>query len=438
MLEKFLRTQMTRREFLKWLFTGGVVTLLASLRGSNYENENIWPTDPESILKRTKELELTPGSQLETTLCLRKIAYEESELLKMQGLWTGDQDQSDWLGQLNRIEEDIAMLAEVGFKSVRLVIFPFELTEDGETYNWKPLDTALGLTEKHGIKASVCVGPFKFPYDPGVRLPIKLRDALEKEFADRGQTHIHISLDKDPNMPESSVILRDYGLKFLQKIGEKYKDDQRIENFFVDNEPPDKNKIEGLEGKELRIGADFLFKVVEKIASLTNKKIAFNTNIHPSNLRRMRKVFGSLLEMLGERAFLGIDAYPTREGFWQRVFYGESMRRLKQAFPQAEIGFTEFQGELYDDDISGKPWAEIVRDHLDDRIKPYFQTLMPPTLESYLEASELKRIGIWGAPLWIITQRMGYKFPLELMKALSDAGAKANESKKHYKKIHNK
>lgn len=109
--------KLTREQFL--LVTGGsaLTFALAALgfrERTTIKRQEPWPTDPENILKRIKELNFPVGSELRTTIFPRKIMWEAVQVLKANGEWTYDIDESDWLRRLDIFEEHIARLAANG------------------------------------------------------------------------------------------------------------------------------------------------------------------------------------------------------------------------------------------------------------------------------------------------------------------------------------
>jgi hypothetical protein len=105
------------------------------------------------------------------------------------------------------------------------------------------------------------------------------------------------------------------------------------------------------------------------------------------------------------------------------MIYKRSVERVKREFWKQEIELTEYQAELYDDDISGKSWVEIMEKYK-KRVVGFYQGVFPKKLETYVVMGQMERVGIWGIPLLLTAKRMGYDFPLEMMKTISGTMAK--------------
>ena len=387
----------------------------------NFGKKKIQITKKGVILERIKKLAFEPGSELGGTFFPRKETWEAVQVLKKMGKWRGGSE-NDWMKQQKIMEENLSTLAEAGFKSLRLVLMPDELIEEEGVYNWKPVEKILDLMVKYRIRADWCTGPIDYPYNPGIRLSKEVKNILKKEVQETGRNQIRISMGVDRWMPKSSETIREFGLNFFEEFLKKYGKDKRIGKFYLGNEWPD---LHGIEGTKVmaNISKDFMEELVKKGLKLTDKKIALNTNIHPSNLRRLRKTFNPLFEILGDQGVLGIDTYPTREGKIREMIYKRSVERVKREFWKQEIELTEYQAELYDDDISGKSWVEIMEKYK-KRVVGFYQEVFPKKLETYVVMGQMERVGIWGIPLLLTAKRMGYDFPLEMMKTISGTMAK--------------
>ncbi|HSW97240.1 MAG TPA: hypothetical protein VLF89_05430 [Candidatus Saccharimonadales bacterium] len=408
----------SRRQFIQLAGTVFIAGTLSACESS----ASPLPSEQE-ILSQIKELHFTPGSQLRTTFCPRKEMWESAQYLKMQGNWSGG-DSSNWMQHTEIIEKNITALANAGFKGGRLAIFPFELTNDGNNFDFSPIETALDLMNKHDMTADFCVGPFDYPYGPGIRVPKSFQERLQTEVVDQGENTIIVSLSSDPKARVLSADLRDYELHFLDTVLKKYGDDPRIAKFYLGNEWPDKHGIEGVSAT-MSVSNTFMEEAVARMLAGTDKEIALNTNIYAGDVTKLQTTFGKIFTMLGKKGILGIDAYPTREAQIPRMAtqmknYGHNIQAIRNAFPGTDIVFTEFQGELYaQPPLAGKSWADIEKNYPTE-VKTFFQRDFPPTLKTYVVASGIKEVGIWGAPLWYVTGQMGYTLPLDMMHTIAD------------------
>jgi hypothetical protein len=385
-----------RRKFL--IATAGSVSAIILAYYMVREKRSDIPTE-EAILSRIRELDFPPGGEVGTTFFPRKIMWELTR-------------ESEWSNNPEVIDDAVKLLAENGIKRMRLVVVPFELTHDGEKYSWSAIDNMLEMFSQHGVACDLCAGPMDYPYGPaGVRLPKKYEEMIDKD--------IHISMDYHP--------IRDWALDFTDKIFERYGNNGLIDRFYIGNEWPDRHAIEGT-NYAMTIGKDFMLEVISRASKRTNKKLVLNSNIHPSMTRRLDTEFGLILKLLGSQGVLGLDTYPTQEEKDLRLSlanqdYGLLVQRVQDLFPDTEIEFTEMQAEPWPDDVEGKPWDEILTKHFDRVVDSYYRNNFPSSIETHLIPSGLKKHVFWGAPLWLVANKMGYKFPLQMISEISKAMA---------------
>jgi len=419
--------KLTREQFL--LVTGGsaLTFALAALgfrERTTIKRQEPWPTDPENILKRIKELNFPVGSELRTTIFPRKIMWEAVQVLKAKDEWSYDIDESDWLRRLDIFEEHIARLAANGIKGGRLEVVPFELTQDGINFNYAPLEKAIEIMAQHGMKVDLCLGPIDYPYYPGFRLPINLENQLEETFSTGGINQIFISEQPDPLYPEVSQNISDFATRFLQETLSRYGHDPRIDKLYLGNEWPDEHGIEGVEGT-MNVSQELMLQFAQMIMDGSDKKVAINTNIHPTQPDEFTLKLGPLLNLLGDRGVLGLDVYPTREAKVHTEKeaipdYAALINELRRRFPDTELVFTEFQAEPWPPEgIAGQSWIDIFRQHPEIFIN-FFQRSFPPSLESHIIASGITEVGLWGAPAWLTGEKSEYDFPLEMMQTIAE------------------
>ena len=149
---------------------GGIMPVNLIRNWANWTGEPIptlphWPVDREKILHRIERLTFSSDAELRTNFFPRKSMWEAVQLLKMKQLWLGG-DESDWLSHSDIIGQHLDLLAQAGIRGARLVIAPFEVTKDGQNFDWSPIDTALQMFEERDLIASLSVGPIKFPFVP--------------------------------------------------------------------------------------------------------------------------------------------------------------------------------------------------------------------------------------------------------------------------------
>src|SRR2546423_10185951 len=101
--------------------------------------------------------------KLLTTFCPSKIVWELTAIAS-----EGKFPSNNWQKQLALIEESLILLKQSGIAGIRLVLFPSELTNDGNAFRFEPLTTMLSVTDKLKMEVILCVGPFQYPYYPGI------------------------------------------------------------------------------------------------------------------------------------------------------------------------------------------------------------------------------------------------------------------------------
>lgn len=416
----------TRRE---WLAVSGVglAAALTGLRLYDHSSETKiepWPTDPEIILKRIKELNFQVGSELRTTVFPRKIMWEAVQVLKARDEWAYEIDESDWFRRPDIFEEHIARLAANGIKGGRLEVVPFELTQDGINFDYAPLEKAIEIMARYNMAVDLCLGPLDYPYYPGIRLPINLERLLGDTFSTGGVNQIIISDEPDLLYPSASQEIKDFALRFLQETLSRYGHDPRIEKLYLGNEWPDEHGIEGIDGT-MNVSHELMQEFAQMIMDGSDKKVAINTNIHPTQPGKFTAVLGQLLNLLGERGVLGLDVYPTRENQIRELSesipeYANLINELRRRFPNTDLVFTEFQAEPWPPEgIAGQSWIDIFRQHPEIFIE-FFQRSFPPSLESHIIASGITEVGLWGAPAWLSVDDLEYIFPLEMMQTIAE------------------
>jgi hypothetical protein len=427
--------RLSRRDVLK---IGGIGVGLMWLFSQKNDHETESLPSEEIVLDQARERRYEPDSELRTTIFPRKIMWEMAQVLKEKGEWEGG-DESDWMSHLDLFESALITLKESGVKGGRLVIAPYEIPKNGDSYDWKSIETAVELMQKHDMAVDLSVGPFNTAYYPGVRLPVDLQEQLKAEVIQNHKYDIHIGMNDDPNLPESSRAIRDFGIHFMNKTMDKYGHDERIDKFYLGNEWPDRQVIEGVEIEtkdhklptHMTVGQDYMGKMVDIMQAGTTKQIALNTNIHPSDLPALRGKLGPLLHKLGEQGTLGLDIYPTREqeDFYLRTYMNEYdvlIEKIRGAFPETELVFTELQGSPWPDSgLNGLSWAEIYRRD-PQLVIEYYRRFFPGTLDTHVLPTNIREIGFWGSEVVVALAMLGYTFPAKLFGAIREGMDKNN------------
>ncbi len=344
--------------------------------------------------------------QFWTTFTPGKVSWELTTVRT-----AGKGGDSRWMGHLDLIEESLKKLKVNGITGIRLVIYPYELTEDGKKFDWKPLETMLNLCRKQKLEVEWCIGPFQYPNYPGIYFP----KPLLKDVFDNTRM-----LDTTPS-------LKAFGELYLEKQMTIYGEDARIRGFHFANEWPDMQRVQGKESVRTGISTAFMLDAAKYLKEHTDKPISFNTNIDASDKRKLSSTFGELFEILEDRARLGFDVYPSQEtwrkAFWQklrRIFepYQKSYQWSCKRFPLCEMFFCEVEAQPWG---NGWSWYRIINaaENPQEKVIQYAKNSLPYTMKKYIKPTRTKEVSLWGADFWLAAHEMGTKWPLEQVKQLA-------------------
>ncbi len=340
-----------------------------------------------------------------TTFTPGKVSWELTTVATQ-----GKGGDSRWMNHLDLIESSLRKLKSAGIEGIRLVIYPYELSEDGKTFNWKPLETMLDLCKKVKMKVEWCVGPFQYPNYPGIYFPKPL---LRHVFNNTR------SLDTTP-------ALKEFGDMFLEKQMLRYGEDDRIRGFHFANEWPDMQRVQGKESVRTGISAAYMQHAAKYLKENTDKQISFNTNIDASDKRKLSNSFGELFDILGDRVRLGFDVYPSQET-WRKAFlqklrrffepYQRSYQWCDRRFPLCGLFFCEVEAQPWG---NGWSWYRIINaaENPQKKIIQYSRSSLPYTMNKYISPTKTNEVSLWGADFWLVADLMGVKWPLEQVKSL--------------------
>ncbi len=341
-----------------------------------------------------------------TTFSPRKVAWELTEIMTK-----GINPTSDWQKQTLLIKDSLKTLKKAGIKGIRLVIFPSELTDDGKKFNFQPIDTMLDTCSDVGLLVTLCIGPFQYPYYPGIYIPQKLLN--------------HI-FDND-NALDTNPTLSKYGLQFLELQIERYGNDRRVFGFQIANEWPDKQNIESIEKLKKAVSEDFMTHSVSLLKRETEKPIFINTNIDASDKNKLTTIYKDLLEGLGKQGKMGFDVYPSQET-WRNVPlqkikrliepYHKSFRFMRKKFRRHEMYFAEVEAQPWG---NGQSWFELINQepNPNEKVLNYTRDSLKKTWKNHIKSTGCKNIGLWGSDFWLSSNNMEINWPLEEVKKLT-------------------
>lgn len=341
-----------------------------------------------------------------TTFCPGKLSWELTYIDSK-----GEAPSSDWLKNIKLVDESLQKLKKAGIYGIRLVIYPSEITKDGKSYNFKPIDMMLEKCKKQKLAVDLCIGPFQYPHYPGIFLPEKMLDFV---FDNK-------------RCLDTTTELYKYGMDFLKAQIVRFGEDKRIHGFHFANEWPDAQKVKGRERVKSCVSLAFMLSSANYLKKNTTKSILLNTNIDAGNKKKLIDTFGEILGILGSSGMLGMDIYPS-QFIWKRyplrklrytVFpYSKYFKSINKKFSMCELYFAEVEAQPWG---SGQSWYQLINQEPDPNKKVllYFNNSLNETWDKYIKGSGCKNVSLWGSEFWLAACRMGVNWPLGQVKLLT-------------------
>jgi hypothetical protein len=341
-----------------------------------------------------------------TTFCPSKICWELTYIESK-----GKKPTSEWLKYKPLIEESLKLLKKYGIDGIRLVIFPGEVTTDGKRFDWTAIETMLNVCRKQHILVDLCLGPYQYPYYPGIYLPPQLLQYI---------------YDND-NALDTNPELRKYGIYSLQAQLEKYGEDKRIAGFHLANEWPDRQNISGKEKLKKAISEDFMIRAAALIKASTDKPIRLNTNVNASDKKRITNIFTNMITILGSQGYLGFDIYPSQETWkkqplqkLRRLFenYSFTFRQVKKSLKGCTLYFAEVEAQPWG---NGRAWHDIIKSEVNpqEKVLQYSSTSLEKTWDTYIKRTNCNIVSLWGSDFWLAANKLGITWPLKAVKIIS-------------------
>ena len=348
-----------------------------------------------------------------TTFCPSKICWE---LTYVQTSFGSAQDKqgkptSNWLEHQDLIINSLKLLKKHGISGIRLVVFPNEITQDGRKYDWTAIETMLTLCHKLKILVDLCLGPYQYPYYPGIYLPAQL---------------VEYVFDND-NALDTNPELRKYGMTSLQMQLERYGQDDRIVGFHLANEWPDSQHISGKESIKKIISEDFMTRAASLCKASTDKPIRLNTNIRVSDKTKITNIFTNIFTILGNQAHLGFDIYPSQETWLKQPLqrirllfetHAYTFREIKKVLKGYSLYFAEIEAQPWGD---GRSWYDLIKNESnpEQSILSYSSLSLIKTWNMYIKRTNSEIVSLWGSDFWLAAYAMGITWPLKQVKIIS-------------------
>jgi hypothetical protein len=343
--------------------------------------------------------------KLYTTFAPSKICWEVTCVRSK-----GTKAHSNWQKELPLIEESLKTLSTYGISGIRLSIYPNELTQDGKHFNWAPIDTILEMTQKYKIQVILCIGPFQYPYYPGIYLPPQM---------------LSLAFDNNRSL-DTTTRIWDYGIDFLTRQVERYNDDKRVIGYHLANEWPSAQNIQQKEQIKTTISEAFMIESSKYLARTSEKPVFMNTYIDAANRKALKKAYTELFSILNRKAYLGFDIYPSQET-WQKAplqklrrwfeSYFRSYAKCERMFPECTMYFCEVEAQPWGD---GRSWYAIISAEADpqNQVLQYTMHSLEKTWHKHLAKSPAGVLSLWGSDFWLSAKEMGVTWPLEQVKTL--------------------
>ncbi len=334
-----------------------------------------------------------------TTFTPQKVSWELT-CIKTKGKSAS----IDWQKNIGLIDSSLNKLKRAGISGIRLVIYPAELSMDGKSFRFDPIEKVLKFTKKYGLKVDLCIGPFQYPNYPGIYLP-----SAQLQFVFDNKR----CLDTVPQLWR-------YGMNFLKAQIERYGHDKRIHGFHLANEWPDPQKVKGREKIKASISHALMIEAARYLKENTEKPVLMNTNIDAQDKTKLKNAFGEILQILDTQGKLGFDIYPS-QFTWKRNparkllyliwSYFRFFRSFQNKYKNCEMYFAEVEAQPWG---SGQSWYQLINQAQNphEKVLLYTKNSLKETWNKYIGRTNCKTVSLWGSDFWLAADAMGIKWPL--------------------------
>lgn len=277
----------------------------------------------------------------------------------------------------------LSLLNEVGMDHLRLVAFWNLIEPEEGRFDFSVLDFQMIEAQKRGVGITLAVGR---------RLP-RWPECHEPEWVQRQN-------DQDQ---------RQKLLKYIEKVVDRYKENQALEYWQVENEP-----FVGFFGECPKLDRSFLKREIENVAALDPS--------HPILLTDSGEIstwfpISGLGENLGISMYRKIfDANYTKLYLSYRPFFPQWYYRIKANFYK-NLGWLE---EIFVSELQAEPWGRHPLTEIS--LEEQYRTLSPDQLRyniAFARSTGFDRIYLWGAEWWFYArEKLGVSDFVEIAKEL--------------------
>ena len=293
-------------------------------------------------------------------------------------------------------EEALEEILNLGLNPIRLGAYWSEIEKGKGEYNFSLLDREIQAISRQKASIVLVVG-VKSPRWPEFYLPLWLREKLSLR----------------PQQTLEKSLIGHYLFPFLEKTVKRYRHQQTITHFQVENEPLN------FSGPQwLRLGPELLANEVEFVRNITQKPIILNSWVEMNPRRRAERNLTlkekSLETCLRLADILGLSVYPSYPGQpkieekdWQ--IFGEWLKRARKLKKEAWV--IEMQAEPWPKEGEGKNFKD-----------PYGNLSCSPNRVKY-NFAKLQNLGfetilLWGSEFWLRCAKENNTLWLECVQGL--------------------
>lgn len=348
--------------------------------------------------------------QFWTTLTPRKLYWEATQIPNFTAT-NRDNFYQNWHHNPTFLQESMHLLRDKGITGLRLNIFNFEITTNGKEYNWQPLETALNAAQHANLQVDLCIGPFAYPLWPGLRLP----ELLKK----------HLPPDSSTQLLDHNNALNEFARHHISQQLERYGQDERVEGFYLSNEWPNDQQVEGQERLWSKASQELIKQLAIICQEKTNKTITMNTNLDATQINEISTTYQPIWQLLPKQFNLALDVYPSQENIkkspllWikrQQHSYQHAIYQLAQKIP-VPLTFGELEAQPWG---NGQSWfTQITAPDLLPQSAGNFNLELIKTYRRYVYQTPIQKITWWGSEYWIIQALLSNLQPLNTIQQLS-------------------
>lgn len=366
-------------------------------------------SNPVRFMRTIRTSSGLPPSLVWANFCPRKYLWEVSQIPGVS-LHPGE-----WWQQTERLDQALWLLRSHGVQGLRLNIFNFELLPQAYTPDWTPAITFLSLAKKHGLAIDWCLGPFQYPLWPGIRLPADLNDEIPS-----GKESI-VDLSQVDELHAWAMWWAKTQLEFLSHF-------PTVKGVYLENEWHTAQAIEG-ETSPIpplySLSSAWLAELATLATQFPSLAVLCNTNLDISQTSEIQQVFAPLRLILGAQFQLGLDVYPSRVTWkatprlWlvhHRQRYARAVRRVEQELA-GPIFWGEFEAQPWG---TGQSWVKWWQQRVNQEVREsYSPDWLWRQYDRYFQFLPERKITLWGAEFWLVSELLGYHNPLDQVMGLA-------------------